>query len=652
MIDFIQLQEIMKTQLNQDRAVHTIDVSGETLEVAIEEAATLLDVPVRRMEYEILMQGSAGFMGMGKKEWKIRAYPQIVLKKDIAELVLAEAVAEAKEEVIPDQDGAVFVHLTVDGAMLKVIPPVGNGKRATDSQAMHALSAREVTEIDDILVHAMVEDAEGEYMRVGNFDHKYSDDSMATIEVTDGEMKAFISITPPGPHGCDLSVETLIGFLKNNKVVVGFKTDDLTNFADRPTYRQPVLAAEGIIPQNGKNAYMDYFFETDQSKVRLREGSNGKVDFKELNIIQNVVESQPLAKKIHAAEGIVGRTVTGRFLPSKNGVDIELPLGKNVHAGTDGDTVLSDINGQVVLVNGKINVEPVYTVQGNVNLKTGNIIFLGTVMVTGSVEDGFSIKATGNIDIHGTVEKAELEAEGDIVVHQGIAGKGTGSVRASKSIWARFIENAIIDAGDMVIVTDGIINSQVDANKRIICQGKRAHIVGGRLRATEEINAQTIGSSASGTETICEVGIDPKSKARLETLVAHKEAVEKELEDIQLNIQALVNIKKQRKSLPEEKEQFMQELAEKRKTLSSDLQKTNEDIIDIQEFLGSVQTSGKVSAGNKIYPGVKVIIKDVTENIRTEYKATTFTLEGGLIRSSKYEEPGEEVTKGPEGYID
>jgi len=39
-------------------------------------------------------------------------------------------------------------------------------------------------------------------------------------------------------------------------------------------------------------------------------------------------------------------------------------VGKNVHVGDDGARIIADINGQVVVVSGKINVEPVYTVQG------------------------------------------------------------------------------------------------------------------------------------------------------------------------------------------------------------------------------------------------------------------------------------------------
>ena len=202
----------------------------------------------------------------------------------------------------------------------------------------------------------------------------------------------------------------------------------------------------------------------------------------------------------------------------------------------------------------------------------------------------------------------------------------------------------------MVVVSDGIINSNVDANKRIICNGKRASIVGGRLRASEEINAKSFGSPTSGTETICEVGIDPKSKSQLDALKDKKEEMEKELGEIQRDLQTLVNIKKQRKSLPEDKEVKMGELMDRRQMIMSDMVKNDEETEKIQEFLNTLTAKGRVSASGKIFPGVRVIIKDVMNDVRSEYKAVSFVLEGGFIRVAPYEEPDDDTTKVPDGY--
>jgi uncharacterized protein (DUF342 family) len=451
--------------------------------------------------------------------------------------------------IIEDKDGDAFVHLTYDGVQLKVVPPVGRGRKISEKEVIQRIYNRRITDVKQDVVHRIVSEAKGEYIKIGDFQHLIENNSMLSIDIAEGDMKAFITVSPPGMGGYDIVYETYLVYLKSNHITHGVNEEFLRDFADKPTYKERITVAEGTKPINGQDSYIQYNFETDQSTVKLKEGTNGRVDFKDLNIINNVVENQVLAKRIPAGQGIPGRTVTDKMIPARNGRDVPLPLGQNVHVGEDGDTIIADINGQVIISNGKINVEPVYMVNEHVGVKTGNIVFLGTVIVKGNVEDGFSVKATGNIEVMGTVEKAELDAEGDIVVHQGIAGKNGGKVKAGRSIWARFIENAFIESGNMVIVSDGIINSQVDAYKRIVCQGKRAHIVGGRLRASEEINAKTIGSPTSGTVTICEVGIDPKSKVQMDTLSASKEEMEKKIDEMQRNLQTLINIKKQRKTL-------------------------------------------------------------------------------------------------------
>jgi uncharacterized protein (DUF342 family) len=649
MVDFVQLQQVMKEQLDQDRGITAVEAQGASLEDAVAQAAALLDLSVRRLEYEVTERGSAGFMGAGKKDWKIKAYQRLIVQEEFTEDDVFEDGVDFDIPIVEDRDGYALVQLRPDGAYLRVSLPRGHGKYATNAQIHQALAAREIKDYDQKLAAEALRSPGGDYIRVGDFRRNSQNDAAMTVEIVDQGMKALLHVTPPGPGGCDITLEAYQAFLKNNKVYYGIDADYLREFADKPVFRERVVIAEGLLPGNGRDAYMQYNFEKDQSGARIREGANGRVDFKDLKIIQNVVEAQVLARKIPPEKGTPGRTVTGNQLPARDGKDIALPLGKNVHTGEDGISIIADMNGQVVEVNGKINVEPVYTVNGNVSLKTGNIIFLGTVIVNGNVEDGFSVKAAGNIEVNGTVEKAELDAEGDIIVHQGITGKGNGIIRAGKTLAARFIENTVIEAGDTVIASDGIINSRVDAGRRIICQGKRATIVGGRLRASEEINAKILGSPTAGTETICEVGADPKTKELIAQLGETRSALEKQLEEIKLNMQTLVNIKKQRKSLPEDKEAYLQSLDEKRVEILTDLKRTADETEKAQDRLGNLQIRGRVSASARAYPGVRVIIKDAIEDIRAEYRAVTFILENGLVKITRYEEPDVEDSRRPNG---
>jgi len=651
LIDFARLQEIVKQQLEQDRAIRSVDAAGPTLEAAVNEAATLLNTSIRRLEYEIVERGFSGFMGAGKKDWVIRAYEHALTKKKKSSDDDLIGDFEENIEVIIDKDGDVFVQCWPDGVYMKVTAPLGSGKKVFLPYAKQVLADKYIRDFDHGMVQNLVNEAAGMYVKVAEFSHKPHNDSMASVEVDDAEMKVYLTVLPPGDGGADLSFDVLKSLMIQYRVYFGVKEDVLSDFADKPMYREKVEVAEGQRAQNGRDAYIEYRFETDQTKIRLKEGANGRVNFKEQNIIQNVRCNDVVAKKIPAENGIDGKTVTGKILPAHAGNDIPLPLGEKVHVGEDGVSIMADINGQVIFANGKINVEEIHTVEGDVNLKNGgNVLFLGTIIINGNVEDGFSVKAAGNIEVKGTVGRADMDAEGDIIIYQGINGKGGGKIKAGKSIWSRFIENANVEAGNMVVVTDGIINSQVDAIKSIICQGKRANIMGGRLRAGEEINAKVLGNSTTGTDTLCEVGFDPHSKVELERLRAIKTAADEELEGMRLDLQNLINTKKQRKSLPEEKEAYLRELMDRRQVLTEELKVTEEAIDKVNAYMQEMQVRGKISASTKVWPGVKIFIRDEKMDIRKEYKAVTFVLEDGLIKDFRYEEPDEEAKKGLDGY--
>ncbi|GHU39992.1 polymerase [Spirochaetia bacterium] len=641
MVDFARLQAAVKELLEEDLAIQSIEAEGSTLEAAVSEAATLLAVPVRYLEYEIL-ENQSSFLGLGKDFCKIRAYENpLHKKKKSKEKFAEEELGEGSEEVeiIQDRDGGVFVQIRNDGVYLKAVPPLGKGRKASNEDAYFLLAHRNVSDYDKKSVDEIVRKPRSKYIQIGVCKHITINDSIVDVEIADQEMSAYIKVSKPGPGGIDLTCEEYVKILNNNGVTYGISEEKLNNFADSPIYNEKICVAEGKNPVDGDNSFIEYLFETDQNKVRIKESTDGKVDFKELNIIQNVFEGEKLAV-IHPAQlGELGFTVTGRSIATRDGKDFPVALGKNVHLTDDGLTIIADINGQVVMANAKINVESVYTIDGAVNLKTGNIIFLGNVVVTGNVEEGFSVKASGNIEVHGTVDKASLDSEGDIIVRQGITGKEGTLVSAGRSVWAKFIENSKVRTGDMVIVSDGIINSYVDAGKRILLQGKRAAVIGGRLRAAEEISAKSLGSLNGNTETVCEVGYDPKSKSELESLFANRTALSAALEDVNINFQTLSNIKLQRKTLPEEKEKYLEELIEKKAAMTKELAELNDKISKLSAFISELANIGRISASAKVHPGVIIVIRDVREAVRNDYKAVTFVLEDGIVKAEKYMEP-------------
>jgi uncharacterized protein (DUF342 family) len=637
-IDFPALQQAVKIKLEEDRAIQTIDAEGSNLEAAVLEASTILGIPIYNLEYEVLLQKSS-FLGIGENICKIRAFERPNMKKKRIEL--ETQIIEDSEfgdiELLDDKDGDVFVQRRHDGVYIKATQPVGHGRKAAMSDAELALKNYKIIDYDETLVKEAVKAAKGVYVRICDYKNVSANDTSIQVEVTDSEMHGYITINPPGPGGCDLTYEEYISMLKQNSICSCIDEKYLQSIADKPLYKQRLCIATGKKPINGKDAYMEYFFETGKAKIHLVTNTTGQVNFKDLNTIQNVCKGEKLARKIDPEPGVDGNTVTGKIVPASSwGKDIAIGLGKNVRIADDGYTVIAEINGQVMLQNGKVSVEMVYVIDGSVNLKTGNIIFLGNVIVKGNVEEGFSVKAAGNIEVHGAVDRAELNAEGDIIVNQGITGKEDIKIHTGGNIWAKFIENANIEAGDSVLATGGIINCTIFASKKILCHGKRAVIMGGKLCAGEEINAKQIGNPSGNSETICEVGYDPQTKFRLDNLTSKKSMIKMEIEEIELNLLTLSNVKKQRGALPDDKEEYFLELSEKRVSLSRELLALDKEITDLTEVLESLQSQGKVSASGNIYPGVILCIQNQRATVRTDQKNISFILEDDIIRTIPY----------------
>ncbi|MDR1893261.1 MAG: FapA family protein [Spirochaetales bacterium] len=649
MIELAEIRSFMRQKAEDERTRSSVTVEGATIEDALAQATIELGLPLRKIEYELIEQGARGVFGMGKKPVKILAYEAKAAAPQ-QEGTGAEADSEFEDVETPvDMDGQVFVRLAPEGVMLKVFPPEGNGRRVTEKMALESLEKRGITDFDRNLVKKIVRLADGESVWVGNFEHNPLNDSMLSVDIRDNEMSAFVVIAPPGPGGSDLAAPAILGLLKANGVIHGINEDLLLDLENMPVYNTPVCVAKGTSPVPGKNARITYNFELDRHTKELKE-RNGRVDFKEMNFILNVVEGQVLAKKIPPDEGTPGRTVLGKLLPTRAGTDIKFEVGRNVRLAENGATAVAEINGQVIMDGDRINVEPIYVVEGDVNLKSGgNVVFLGTVIVKGSVADGFKVKAAGNIEVEGNVGKADLDSEGDIIVRQGINGKTEGAIRAAKGVWAKFIENSNIVAGEIVFASDGIINSNVDSNKMIISEGKRATIVGGRLRATEEVRAKTFGSP-TGSETIIEVGYDPKSSSRMVELEEALQELRNDLEDIERNLATLESLKKAKGGLPEDKEGYYGELQEKKAELTGSKEELEREQEELREHMSSLLVAGKVSASSRIYPGVKVIIKDASLKVRTEFRAITLINDNHDITPVKYEEMKEDMaSRKPKG---
>jgi len=626
-----QIRIYLEKQLEKDLNKKSITITAPTLEKSLIDAAIELSIPVERVDYEVIQQGNKGFFGVGQKEWIIIAY---ISNLDAKGRINATKFLDQNNDIEEVVDGQMFIHTDKKGVVLKILPPMEGGYPVDLNNALNELKKRAYKEVDKDLIENIINEAKAEFFLVSPIDHNPKNNSYITIDITEDEMEAYIKIMPPGENGADPDFNRLKELILSKNIEEKYiLKSEIRKIAENPIYKEDLLIARGIPPKHGENARIDLKFDND---VKFRVNKSGRIDFKERNNLANVNAGNIIAEKIPATKSQHGYTIRSNLIEANEGSDIEYILGSNVEiklqngkeyliATKEGEATV--IDRQVIndkFINGKISVESIYIVEKDIDLKIGNIEFLGTVIVKRDVQDGFSIKASANIEIFGNAGKCNLKADGNIIIHKGIAGKEEGTVNCGGNFSAKFIENTKVESNGYVIATDGIINSDILCRKMVICEGKKASIIGGHITASEGIIAKNLGSSL-GVETILRSGIDPIAKSKIEVLRNRLlEDTNRLYQEVMPAIATLRTKIKKEGDKDNNNVKKVKKYIKEKSILEENLEDIDIEIFEINKRLKEITSVAKIVASENAYSNTIIHLRESEYKLRSNEKKCIF----------------------------
>ena len=94
-------------------------------------------------------------------------------------------------------------------------------------------------------------------------------------------------------------------------------------------------------------------------------------------------------------------------------------VGKGTELVNDGTEIIASVDGNLVYTNGSFCIEESLLIRGDVDVSSGNIDFIGDIMVKGNVMEGFSVTSKKNVTIFGTVTNGTVTADGNITIKLG-----------------------------------------------------------------------------------------------------------------------------------------------------------------------------------------------------------------------------------------
>ncbi len=597
-----------------------IVVEESSYEDALSKGLSILNLTEDEVDIEVL-DTKKGFL-FKKGYFKLKITPKTIIEK-------TEQISSKNEDTIKEED-EFHLDYRSDGVYLTIL----TDSKINVSDILDFLGKKSVENYDYDEIVEFVESERGIAKKIAPYQEEILVDSTLQIDVSKTKLEASILITEP-IGGKIFSTADIMQNLNQEGIVFGIDKDKIEEVVEGNIFNQNVIIARGKPPINGDDAKVIYAFDnkshTSIPGTIIEE--DGRIDYKNLNKICNVKTGDLLIEIIPSTEGMVGTDVYGNEIAAKKGNPATIKRGKNVEESEDGLKIYAVKDGEVHFENNTIYVDEVITINGNIDNETGNIQFNGKININGSVRSGFKVEAEGDIEVFGVVESATLISKGNIIIHRGVQGNNQAYLHCLGDFKSKYVENANIrSAGN--VEADAILHSDVIAKNRVVASGRRGLIVGGSIKAGEEVRASILGSGM-GTTTIIEVGIDPEEKDNYEQLKAEIISIEKNIESSKKAIDLLSRMSKQQK-LARNKENLLvkslntyEVLKKKHGSLTEELQILSDKLKD--------SSGGKVHSSKTIYSGVRVIIGSSAKQIYDELHNSTLYVKDGEVTIGPYE---------------
>ena len=351
--------------------------------------------------------------------------------------------------------------------------------------------------------------------------------------------------------------------------------------------------------------YFDPTFDHLHLKPRVRE--DGTVDHQNMGYVQNVIQGQVLAEFVPVSEEAARALPPGSVFREPR-----FPMGRNCEVLPQNPfQLLASANGYVFYDGGLIHVKRVLNVRQDVGVRTGNVHFVGDVIVHGTVRSGFELVGR-DIRVQEMVEAAHVEAGGNLQVDGGVRGAGQGMVRAGKNIRVGFCENATLWAGDSILVDKVCMHSQ------IFCQRKMAvrdRLVGGRVccQGVVFVGAQLGGGLGTPTELV--VGFDAYLMGEVERLERELARLGPTMKELQREV-AKGGV-------------FVSEYAPRLARMERKMRALQNKVVDLRERLHErFFPHAAVVVPGEVRPGVTVTIGTATLQVRDFLRNVRFELDG------------------------
>lgn len=392
---------------------------GSNVQECLKNASISLGIPVEKLKYSVLEEKK----GLFKKH--------AVISVDTMESGNEEATyKEDKNGTIQIKDGIIFIKNPKEGGKPATISTKNNITITVDGEKINSRSA--VYEESNIEVVFNKEEAKRHLdLRINsdkmeayisikykpNTTYKLKDAESTNSLIVELDLKE--EIMPP-----KFKVSEIKSELQNHNIKYGVIEANILKCAEVDEISELLIAA-GKRTVDGIADSLEIKYKEEEEQNQSNDESDFVIDYKAIGSVEGVEKGQVLAILHPGKDGEDGIDIIGNVVRAKNVKKIVLGAGEGCEL-TNEYTVVATSEGRPSSRGNTFFVYKVHEINGDVELKTGNIKFVGDIIIHGSVKEGMKVESGNSILVKNNIAEAEITANGDVevrgnVIHSKVA---------------------------------------------------------------------------------------------------------------------------------------------------------------------------------------------------------------------------------------
>lgn len=445
--------------------------------------------------------------------------------------------------------------------------------------------------------------------------------AVVEISVDPNYSTAFMEVTAPQNGGADVTERQIRDTLVEKNIYFGIFEDSVVDVVEKKRYGENICIARWEAPVDGEDGTVKYHFDKD-SVIAPVEDEDGTVDYKNLGLVKNIFTGTTIATVTLPTDGTPGKDISGKSVKQHIGVPARVNIGHGTALTEDGTELIAAVDGNLCFVNGAFCVNEELVIRGDVDVSSGNIDFIGNVIIKGNVMEGYTVTSKKNITINGTVTSATVKADGDIFIK---LGSINSTIECKGNVKLGYCENSNVNC-DGSVEAATFVGGEVYAGKEILASGKGI-MMGGKYTALENIEAAVFGSEGYA-KTIITVGNNAVLSEEKDELVKKNAVLDDKFDQLGKILATLTEMAKVAK-LPPEREQMKVEAMKSRFQIQGELKRNQLRIAEIERAL-ELKQNLSISCRKEFYPGVLIRINSFIYqvNVVTSRSKATIGKEG------------------------